>query len=575
MKHSEFSVCEIAPELESVRVVIEKLRAFCMANGLPSSVWPGVELAVAEGLNNAVEHGCANLPQGKVVACWSWEEDVLEMCISDPSSFMPDASNGAALPEDDLAESGRGGFLMDTLMDHVEHRLEKGRHMLILRQTVGRKRAVAAGQDPQAAAVLHGMIEDLGASYENLNALFRLAELLATSTTFEDFLRAAIPKLLALVEGTGAILRVANAGGSLALVYPPESTLQGAASPPFGLDPQAAATESLVFRTGSPRMAEYCARLPMDDPLWHENGSVYVCAVSFQGAVLGVLSVQRAGKGPRFNAAQTNIIRVVAEFIGIAHATATLQAQRREQQRTIRELEIASEIQQLLLPRSFADLPKTRIFGVSTTALQVGGDYFDVIPVEDQGVLVVIADVMGKGMPAALLATIFRTAIRARLHLAALPGFLLTETNRQLKSDLVRLDMFITAQLAFFSYSRDEVSTATAGHCPILKYSTGSPEITSLEEGGTPLGVLDDVVYHSTTASAEPGSQFLLLTDGMYEVQSPAGKMLGLEGVQTQMGLLAGRSPSKLCRHLLEYVKDFSGQAPQTDDRTVVVVART
>jgi serine phosphatase RsbU (regulator of sigma subunit)/anti-sigma regulatory factor (Ser/Thr protein kinase) len=568
-------VCEIAPELESVRVVIEKLRAYCMGNGLLPSVWPGLELAVAEGLNNAIEHGCANLPQGRVVAYWSWEGDVLEVCITDPSGFMPDASSGAALPEDPLSESGRGGFLMETLMDHVEHRLEKGRHMLILRQTVGRKRAAAAGDDPQAAAVLHGMIEDLGASYENLNALFRFAEQLATSKTFEDFLGGAVPRLLALVEGTGAILRVANAAGSLALVYPPKDASQEAARPPSELDPQAAATESLVFRTGEPRMAEYSARLPAEDPLWQEAGSVYVCAVHFQGTALGVLSVQRAGEGPRFNAAQTNIIRVVAEFIGIAHATATLQAQREEQQRTIRELEIAAEIQKMLLPRSFPDLPKTRIFGVSTASLQVGGDYFDVIPVEDQGVLVVIADVMGKGMPAALLATIFRTAIRARLHLAALPGFLLTETHRQLKNDLVQLDMFITAQLGFFSYGRDEVSTATAGHCPILKCSTGSAQVTLLEEGGPPLGVLDDVVYHSTTTSAEPGSQFLFLTDGMYEVVSPLGTMLGLEGVQTQMGLLAGRSPAKLCRHLLEYVSDFAGQGPPSDDRTVVVVARS
>jgi serine phosphatase RsbU (regulator of sigma subunit)/anti-sigma regulatory factor (Ser/Thr protein kinase) len=571
MKYSEFNVCEIAPELESVRVVIEKLRAYCAANGLLPSIWPGLELAVAEGLNNAIEHGCANREQGRVVACWSWEGDVLEMCITDPSGFMPDASNGAALPLDPLSESGRGGFLMDTLMDQVEHRLEEGRHMLILRQTVGRKTALVR-DDPQTAAVLHGMIEDLGASYENLNALFRFAELLATSTSFDEFLEGAMPRLLGLVAGTSALLRIARTTGSLKLVYPPKDRVNGAF--PASIDSQAAATESLVFRTGRTSLVEYCVRLPAEDPLRSENGSAYVCPVDFQGTTLGVLSVQRAGDGPFFSAAQTNVMRVVGEFIGIARATATLQMQRQEQQRTIRELEIAAEIQQMLLPRAFPDLPRTRIFGISTASLQVGGDYFDVIPVDDLGVLVVIADVMGKGMPAALLATIFRAAIRARLHLAALPGFLLTETNQQIKSDLAQLDMFITAQLAFFSYHRDEVSTATAGHCPIIKYSPADRRISLLEEGGAPLGVLDDVVYHSTTTAAEPGSQFLLLTDGMYEVASPGGKMLGLDGVQKQLARSAGERPSELCRHLIEYVRHFSKEAYQTDDRTVVAVER-
>jgi serine phosphatase RsbU (regulator of sigma subunit)/anti-sigma regulatory factor (Ser/Thr protein kinase) len=574
VKYSEYAQCEIAPELESVRVVIEKLRAYCSAHGLAPTIWPAVELAVAEGINNAIEHGCAAHPEGRVRVRWSWEGDVLETVITDPSDFLPDPAAAAReLPEDPFSESGRGAFLMHTLMDGVEHRIEDGRHTLVLRKTAGPKQGSAAGTDPQSAVVLEAMIEDLGASYENLNALFRFAEHLATSTSFEEFLEAAMPRLVELVAGTWAFLRIASPTGSLKPVYPPKGDPDQAPATP--LDTQAAATESEVFRTGQPRMVEYCARLASEDPLAREDGSAYVCPVDFQGTTLGVLAVQRAGQLPRFNAAQANVIRVVGEFIGIAHATATLQMQRREQQRTIRELEIAAEIQQLLLPRSFPDLPKTRIFGVSTASLQVGGDYFDVIPVEDLGVLVVIADVMGKGMPAALLATIFRAAIRARLHLAALPGFLLTETNRQIKSDLAQLDMFITAQLAFFSYRDDEVSTATAGHCPIVKYSMRTRQISLITDGGAPLGVLDDVVYHSTTTLAEPASQFLLLTDGIYEVLSPRGQMLGLEGVQTQMRELAGGSPAEFCRQLLDYVQHYTGEAQQTDDRTVVVVERS
>ena len=86
----------------------------------------------------------------------------------------------------------------------------------------------------------------------------------------------------------------------------------------------------------------------------------------------------------------------------------------------------------------------------------MGGDYFDVIPVEGKGVLLAIADVMGKGMPAALLATILRAAIRARLDLAASAGFLAHRGESPDQSDLAQLDMFITAQVAFLSYKRQQ-----------------------------------------------------------------------------------------------------------------------
>ena len=128
MKYSEYAECEISPELESVRVVVEKLRAYCASHGLDPLLWSAVELAVVEGLNNAVEHGCVEHPEDKVRIRWSWEEDTLEVQVCDPSHFLPDATAEAALPDDPFSESGRGAFLMHSLMDRVEHRLECDRH---------------------------------------------------------------------------------------------------------------------------------------------------------------------------------------------------------------------------------------------------------------------------------------------------------------------------------------------------------------------------------------------------------------------------------------------------------------
>ena len=570
--YSEYAECEIGAELESVRVAVEKLRRYCLRFGLDPAHWPALELAAVEGLNNAIEHGCASVPDGRVQMRLTWEEGTIEARIIDPGTYLPD-DDAIDLPEDPLDEGGRGAFLMQTLMDSVEHRIEDGRHVLILRKKVGEKVEPTVGQGPEAAAVLQSMVEDLSTSYEHINALFRFAELLATTASFGEFLDRAMPRLLELVGGSEVYLRVASAQKySLDLIYPPNPTgpYKALASIPTAAD----TTESGVFQSGRPSVVEYCARLAPHAPLRRPEGGAAVCPVTFQNNPLGVLTVLCTGRNPSFNAAQVKLVTVVAEFIGIARTTATLQARRQEQQRLKRELEIAAEIQQMLLPRSFPELPHTRIFGVSTASREVGGDYFDVIPVEGNGVLVAIADVMGKGMPAALLATILRAAIRARLHLAAMPGFLLTETNRQIKEDLAQLDMFITAQVVYFSFTEDTMATATAGHCPILMSSSGGKSLVQIDEGGVPLGVLDDYKYGTTITPCPPGSRILLLTDGLYEVQSPQGRMLGLEGLQAQIIQLANSSPSVLCARLLEYVRTFSGEAHAADDRTLVAVER-
>src|SRR5205823_6839366 len=140
--------------------------------------------------------------------------------------------------------------------------------------------------------------------------------------------------------------------------------------------------------SGAQNTVQSCAELLHDDPVWRESGGAFACPVRFREEALGVLTVILPGGAAYYSAAQINIVRVVAEFIGIARATATLQAQRANEQRAIRELEVAAEIQQSLLPKEFPDLPKTRIFGVSQASREIGGDYFDIIPIEGKGVLV-------------------------------------------------------------------------------------------------------------------------------------------------------------------------------------------
>jgi serine phosphatase RsbU (regulator of sigma subunit) len=248
-----------------------------------------------------------------------------------------------------------------------------------------------------------------------------------------------------------------------------------------------------------------------------------------------------------------------------------LQQKRQEEQRAIRELEIAAEIQQSLVPRSFPSIPKARVFGVSQAAFKVGGDYMDALPIGGD-VLLAIADVMGKGMPAALLATILRTSLRARLDFADDPGMLLSEINRQISPDLERLDSFITAQVAFFSSESQELLFASAGHCPLLKYSAGNRQVDQLRVGGVPLGVLGGEHYSTHRVAFAPGDRFVFLTDGIYEAENPSGEFLGWDRIVSEIPRLWVGTPNAFCGRVLDFVRGFTGGAEASDDRTLLTL---
>ena len=575
LDYAEFSECEFAADLALVAGVLEKFRLFCERHGLARTVWQNVELATAEGLNNAIEHGSTGTAEDRVKLRWSWADDTLVIRIFDSGRFAPGGTETPSLPDDPYSESGRGGFIMAAMMDEVRHVTEEGRHCLVMTKRVGPK-SEQTNDDADNAALIDAMSEDLSNSYESLATFYRFNEELATAPSFDDFMRSALRRLLHSAQADEAQLSLEENGSlSVSFYHGPEEREVSRAGEHVTLTaftPVTDTVEMRVFRTGTRVVVEDCSKLARTDPLWRKKGIICVCPVEFQGVITGVISIIRRTPEPHFSAAQIHLVRAVADFLGIARTTAHLQKQRQEQQRALREMEIAAEIQQLLLPRHFPNSPKSRIFGIAQAATEVGGDYFDVLPIGDHGVLLAIADVMGKGMPAALLATMLRTTIRARLDLAGDPGRLLSEINDQLSADLAKLEMFITAQLAFFSYRENRLIYASAGHCPILMFRRGNAAAEMKTAGGIPLGVLARVEYESHHEPVAAGDRVVLLTDGLYEVHAPGGAILGMERVAAEIPRLWKGSPPAFCRSLLDFVRAYSGDAPAADDRTLLTL---
>ena len=564
----ESAECRIPADLGLIEECQTRLRDYCLARGLRPAEWSQIELATAEALANAIKHGCAGKEGAEVILRWHWQGREIVLEITDPGDYVPEPGWNE-LPEDPFTESGRGGFLMTEMMDRAEHERTAEGHRIRLAKTVGEP-AWQTGEVAQMESTIESMAEDLSRSYEELSALFRFAEQMATSSGFEDFLARSLERLLKLVRGHLAYIRLQPAGEPALRLVQPQTI--GELNFPENLPLETVAVECGVFHKHDPLTVEDCTKLPASDPLQRWGGGAFVCPIFFQTTVLGCLVVTLKPFAPYFSAGELSLIRCVADFLGIVRTTSLLQGRREAEQRVLRELEIAASIQASLLPERFPIHENYRMHGVCVSAQQVGGDYFEALAVGDGGVLLVMADVMGKGVPAALLATVLRTAIHARLHLASDPAKLLTEVNGQISDDLERVEMFITAQVAYLSPGTPRLLLANAGHCPMFVcQGNGLPAMES-SGGGIPIGIVPDFSYEAQEFSLKKGDRIVFLTDGLFEVHRANGEMLGMNRLKAQATSLAALDNPEFCIEMLDYVRQFSGDSPATDDRTLLAV---
>ncbi len=564
MRYREGAEFELTSDLGVVEPALLQLRRYLTDRGFPDADWTALQLAVAEALNNAIIHGCKLKPDATVRLRWGWIGENIEIQIRDAGHFEPPA-DWHELPEDPLAESGRGGFLITSYFDHVQHLNSDLGHEIIMQKKVSQLQ-----QPANVAAVeeeLQLMMQDLSDSYESLAAMFNISALLATSTSFNEFLRGVLSRLQVLlsVDLVYAKLHDDENGWSVNF-HRAHEKIAAPQSEPTPLEFSVWESHQLVA-------FERTDGLPTDEPLKAWTSALMIGPIGFQGTPIGLMVAGRYDGSP-FTAGQTNLLRTVADFVGVAYTTAALHRHREEQLREMRELEIAAQIQKSLLPTVFPTSAHWSVYGECESAKAVGGDFFDVVTGPDGHILVLIADVMGKGVPAAMFSSLLRASARARLDLAGDPGKLLTELNRLLADDLAALGMFITAQVLSLSPDGSELDVATAGHPAPLVFQPGAAQALELEtNGGMPLGVLPDTVYVNYRTRLEIGQILMIGTDGLYEIEDSAGVMLGFENLARQLPRhWSGDLESFIATtftHLSLIERDR-----QADDRTMVVLTR-
>ncbi len=244
----------------------------------------------------------------------------------------------------------------------------------------------------------------------------------------------------------------------------------------------------------------------------------------------------------------------------------------REKESMERELAIAREVQRELLPRACPVMPGLMLSGACRPAIGVGGDYYDYLQFSDDRLGIVIADVAGKGIPAALLMAGLQASVRSLAGPAVEPG----EVNRRLNGMLYRstsTSRYATLFFAIYDARRRLLQYSNAGHFPPLHIKAGSVE--RLTADGIPLGLMEEALYGQGQRELETGDLLAMYTDGIVEAPSPEGVEFGEDRLVEVLRRHANTSLDSMVLVVMDELSRWTHGAAAHDDATLVLVRAT
>jgi len=287
--------------------------------------------------------------------------------------------------------------------------------------------------------------------------------------------------------------------------------------------------------------------------------------------LLGIIHIDTIRQDKRFTMDDLDLLTGVANQTAFAVANADMHQRLMRQQRIERDLQLARQVQESFLPSGTPEIPGVDLVATYRSALEVGGDFYDFIMMNDGRLAVAVGDVAGKGVPAALLMARMSSDMRVLGLNEADAGSVLTKLNARLVAASVE-SSFVTVIFTIYDPKTRMLAIANAAHClPVLRRgSTG--EVLELDEaGGFPLGALDDSEYEQSAFQLTPGDVITMFSDGVTEAMNAKKELYG-----TKRALAAIARPARSARdvmsNLLQDVQRHVGDTPQSDDLTIVAI---
>jgi anti-sigma regulatory factor (Ser/Thr protein kinase) len=549
--------------LHAVREAGIGLRSFLASHGIDDehelAAW---ELIISEAGNNAVEHACASSPDQ------SW--DIKAMIRPDRISVsIHDHTTGFDWPEspelpDDSAESGRGIFLIHSLTDHRTYTRLHHENILTLERKFSFDLPHLTDCIHRLETTLDGMTEELASCYESLSAIFHFTAESRQSSSLAEFAERLLRHLITVTRSDGGILRVVSGSDliPLASIGCPDNSL--------------CSSSALEAAAISSRQDQWIDADSIHSPSDTSLLAGLVHPFYSGDELMGVISLGRYSSATPLNAGEVSIVHTFAEFfnqeaLSRRHADAAIAASVAR-----REFELAATIQKSLEPRAQAPVAGVSAAGHCESALTIGGDFYDIIPWNNMGFFFVIADVMGKGVAASMMAAVTRSVFRSMQELHQSPARAVARAASQLFDDFDRLEMFVTVAVGFVDNRSRLIRIANAGHCPVI-VADAAGNLVEVMPSHPPIGILRSPDFDETGIPITTGTRILAYTDGLTDPRNSRPSFPEPADVSAWMAETCRSQPSAadIREQLLQRLASSSApDAPAlADDQTFLVIA--
>lgn len=443
----------------------------------------------------------------------------------------------------------------------------------------------------QRLSMLNGVANQAAAAIENVRlasareqeawiswALLEVSQAMANARTVDAMLEQVVrlTPLLAGVDRCVALLRDAQSGEFAVAHYYLGRREARANLAGMRLRPGDLPLLDLAASTRRVQRADDASRSDLVPAAWREAvGSKTLVAAPLlaQDEVRGALLVDSAEQSHGMSQRREDILAGIAQQLSLNLENFQLLAQEQARIRLAEELQVAQRLQASLLPAVTPAIEGYEIAHAWDPAREVGGDFYDFIPLARGKLGLLMADVADKGVPAALFMATTSTLLRAAAQRYASPDRALLHANTGVNANN-RADMFVTAWYGVLDPASHRVVFANAGHSLALHVAAADGAMRQLRPAGMPLGVADSLSLARETVALAPGDLIVLYTDGVVDALNEAGEEFGQDRLEA---LLFGRrhlAAQEVVDALLAAIHAHTGQAPLFDDVTLVVLRR-
>ncbi len=421
------------------------------------------------------------------------------------------------------------------------------------------------------------LIRELGSNWESLHTLYEISADLRTSQNIPDILARIMDRIAASRPGLHAILWIEKEGKL-------ESTIARHAD----VFPTRAVHSGILGRAVVGRIPVAIndpAKLRIDtavEPELAKAEKIALVPIASRDRLVGVLEIWQESGGEEFDSHSIRLFEALALQVAMVLESERAYRISVAEERLRKEIEIGGKIQEtLLLGRPPAALPGMRIGVLTVPSRAVDGDFFDFLSCGEDCLDVFVGDVMGKGIPAALVGAAAKSdLLKAFGQLTAAnvarqvpdPKDIVTHVHQHLTGQLIDIESFISLYYSRFDLRNRRLDFVDCGHPRAIHYRADQGNLAMLAGDNMPLGVLEGGSYSQASVSFSPGDVFLFYSDGVTDAHSPGGELFGEERLKSFIKDHIELEPADLCAGIRESVAEFTGSHLVTDDLTCLAV---